>query len=103
MSNCENPKNFANFSARLQLVAGTLAVAEGDARFINLNNCSVIQGLVRTTPGGVFTGIPRVIIGNISAIGVVSPPVTVFAPVNTDTSLYTLFWQNEVLPGANAC
>ena len=103
MSNAENPRNVANYSARLQLAAGTLAVGKNNALFANLNNCSIIQGLVRTTPGGVFTGIPRIVIGNVDAVGDSAPPVSVFAPVNTDTSLYTLFWQNEVYPNANVC
>jgi hypothetical protein len=104
MSNSENPRNVANFAARFQLAAGTLVIAENDARFVNLNNCSVIQGLVRTQAGGVVAGIPRVVIGNVTGINANSaPPVTIFAPVNTDTSIYTLFWQNEVSPGANVC
>jgi hypothetical protein len=103
MSNSENPKNVANFSARLQLAAGTLVVNKNDARFVNLNNCSIIQGLVRTQSGGVVTGIPRIVIGNVDAVGDSAPPVSVFAPVNTDTSIYTLFWQNEVYPNANVC
>jgi hypothetical protein len=109
MSNSENPKNVANFSARLPaLVAGVLPGGtqgvENLALFANLNNCSVIQGLVRTTPGGVVAGIPRVSIGNVTTINAnQAPPVSVFAPVNTDTSIYTLFWQNEVYPNANVC
>jgi len=103
MSNAENPRNVANFSARFQLAAGTLVINKNDARFVNLNNCSVIQGLVRTQAGGVVAGIPRVAIGNVNAVGDSAPPVSVFAPVNTDTSIYTLFWQNELSPNANVC
>jgi len=109
MSNAENPRNVANYSARLPaLVAGILPNThqgvENLALFANLNNCSVIQGLVRTQAGGVVAGIPRVAIGNVTTINANSaPPVSVFAPVNTDTSIYTLFWQNELYPNASPC
>jgi hypothetical protein len=99
MSNCEGPRNVGNsYSADFVLAAGTLAVAKNDARMVNFNSCSKIMGIVRKTAGGVFTAavFPRVVIGAVNAVADTAPPITLFGSVNTDTSTYTLFWQNEV-------
>ena len=97
MSSCENPQNKGNiYSADFVLALGTVIVPKNDARMANFNNCSKIMGLVRKTAAGVFTGFPRVVIGTVNAVGDTAPPVTLFAGVNTDTSTYTLYWQNEL-------
>ncbi len=97
MSSCENPRSVGNtYSADFVLVAGTLVVNKNDARMVNFNSCSKIMGMTRKLSGGVVTGFPRVVIGAVTAVADTAPPITLFGSVNTDTSTYTLFWQNEV-------
>ena len=97
MSSCENPRSVGNsYSADFVLVAGTLVVAKNDARMVNFNSCSKIMGMTRKTAGGVVTGFPRVVIGAVNAVADTAPPITLFGSVNTDTSTYTLHWQNEI-------
>jgi hypothetical protein len=58
--------------------------------------------LVRTIPGGV-PGIPRMgLITASNAAGAPSATISLASSVNTDTSVYTLYWKNKSPVGASS-
>lgn len=88
------------FSVDITLVAGTATTA----KLTNFTSgVSKILGVVRKTSGGVV-GSPSV--GTITpslvntAIGCT---IALNSTVNTDTSVYTLYWTNEVGAGMLSC
>lgn len=102
MSNLENNVSSQIFSfAFPAMVAGTQTSGAGNA-VLNANfllGVSRVLGVVRTTSGGVV-GTPYIASIAVPAGGTAAAKTTTIvlnSSVNTDTSVYTLYWQNEVL------
>lgn len=83
------------------MVSGTQTSGAGNA-VLNANyllGVSHILGLVRTTSGGTV-GTPYVASIAVPAGGTAAAKTTTIvlnSSVNTDTSVYTIYWQNQVL------
>ena len=86
------------------MVAGTISTTNVSATYLasDLKNfyqqSSKIVGIVRTTAGGVvgqpyLSSLPTI---NNTADGYI-PVLTLRSSVITDTSVYTVYWQNEVV------
>lgn len=84
------------------MVAGTITSGGADA-VLNANfspsGSSRVLGIRRTTAGGVV-GQPYITTVTPSANNVFPRTVTVVitSNVNTDTSVYTMYWTNETIP-----
>lgn len=102
MSNLENNVSSQIFSFTFPaMIAGTQTSGAGNA-VLNANfllGVSRVLGVVRTTSGGVV-GTPYIASIAVPAGGTAAAKTTTIvlnSSVNTDTSVYTLYWQNEVL------
>jgi hypothetical protein len=102
MSNLENNVSSQVFSFTFPaMVSGTQTSGSANA-VLNANfllGVSRVLGLVRTTSGGTV-GTPYIASIAVPAGGTAAAKTTTIvlnSSVNTDTSVYTLYWQNDVL------
>jgi len=102
MSNLENNVSSQVFSFSFPaMVSGTQTSGASNA-VLNANyllGVSRVLGLVRTTTGGTV-GTPYIASISVPAGGTAAAKTTTIvlnSSVNTDTSIYTLYWQNDVL------
>jgi hypothetical protein len=102
MSNLENNVSSQVFSFTFPaMVSGTQTSGSANA-VLNANfllGVSRVMGLVRTTSGGTV-GTPYIASIAVPAGGTAAAKTTTIvlnSSVNTDTSVYTLYWQNETL------
>jgi hypothetical protein len=85
-------------SVDFQLVAGTGFLTVAVPNFYL--GVSKILGLTVVTSSGVGAGtavVSNIVIANPTAVGAHGASITVASTVNTDASLYRLFWVNEYL------
>jgi hypothetical protein len=102
MSNLENNVSSQIFSFSFPaMISGTQTSGSANA-VLNANfllGVSQVLGLVRTTSGGTV-GTPYIASIAVPAGGTAAAKTTTIvlnSSVNTDTSVYTLYWQNNVL------
>jgi hypothetical protein len=92
-------KSLANVqSADFQLTAGTGFLAKAVPNFYL--GVSQILGLTVVTSSGTGAGtavVTDITIANSGAVGAHGATITVASTVNTDASLYRLFWVNQYL------
>lgn len=95
-------KSLANVqSADFQLVANTGFLAKAVPNFYL--GVSKILGLTVVNSSGNGAGtavVTNIVIANNGAVGAHGATITVASTVNTDASLYRLFWINEYLPNS---
>jgi hypothetical protein len=95
-------KSLANVqSADFQLIAGTGFLAKAVPNFYL--GVSQILGLTVVTSTGTGAGtalVTSIAIANSGAVGAHGATITVASTVNTDASLYRLFWVNQYLTGS---
>jgi hypothetical protein len=90
-------------SADFQLVANTGFLAKAVPNFYL--GVSQILGLTLVTAAGAGAGtavVSNIAIANSAAVGPHGATITVASTVNTDASLYRLFWNNEYLANSAA-
>ena len=94
-------KNVHSVDFQLTAATGFLAVA-CPSFYLGV---SKILGLTLITPTGVGAGtavVSNIAIANSGAVGAHGATITVASSVNTDGSLYRLFWSNEYLGNSAA-
>lgn len=101
MSNNELVRVSNVYSQDFQLIAGTGFLAVTVPNFYL--GVSKILGLKLVTATGAGAGnasVSQIVCNNAGAVGAHGASITVAGTVNTDASLYRLFWVNESLSGA---
>lgn len=90
------------YGADFQLVNGTSVTSVVLANFYLGVSKIVSLELVTSSGVGAGTAVVSAIVGaNATAVGAHAVTVTVASTVNTDASLYRLWWVNEIAPNAS--